>query len=766
MKSALCIGVLGVALIGLARGEAVSPMEVNDPFCGEASGKEAVAAESNRKMAAKLKGIYDQANPMDSAFLSEKLVGLYEGLLSRAPDVNSRMNAKLNLALHLLNSGLSERSFETFSEIKGELEAGTAKGDPKTVYSVMLYRGLAALRMGEQANCITNHTTDSCLMPIKPKGFHVDTRGSELALEAFEEIMKRHGADLRTRWLYNVAAMTLGRYPHRVPSDWLIGPNAFASDYDISRFTDVAGSVGLDMDALAGGVVVEDFTGDGYLDVVATSWSLLEQARYYVNNGDGTFVERTVEAGLKGQTGSLYANQTDYNNDGRPDLYLARGAWLGKAGRHPNSLLRNNPDGTFTDVTEEAGMMTLHPTQSAVWLDYNNDGWVDLFVGNESTAGEEHACELFRNNQDGTFTDVAREAGVDVKRFVKGVAHGDYDNDGRMDLFISVRDGKNVLLRNLGAGAGGVWHFEETTAKAGVEEPLYSFPTWFFDYDNDGWLDLYVGGYGINSVADVAADYLRMRSGGATARLYRNKRDGTFEDVSEAMGVRKVLHGMSAQYGDLDNDGWLDFYLGTGDPELSTIIPNRMFRNAEGLKFQDVTTSGGFGHLQKGHSISFADLDNDGDQDVYAVMGGAYSGDNYRNVLFENPGHGNNWITVKLEGRSSNRAALGARVKATLKEGEGTREIHRTVSHGTSFGDLPLRQEMGIGKADVVESLEVFWPATGRRQTFKHLAANSHYRIVEDNPVVEKQRLKTFKLGSPGGFARRPDHTHARPVVN
>ena len=173
---------------------------------------------------------------------------------------------------------------------------------------------------------------------------------------------------------------------------------------------------------------------------------------------------------------------------------------------------------------------------------------------------------------------------------------------------------------------------------------------------------------------------------------------------------------MGANFGDLDNDGWLDFYLGTGDPSLSTLIPNRMFRNADGKFFQDVTTSGGFGHIQKGHGISFADFDNDGDQDIYEVMGGAYAGDNYRNVLFLNPGHGNHWITLKLEGIRSNRAAMGARIRVTVQTAQGERSIYKTVSTGGSFGASPLRQEIGLGQAKAIRSVEIFWP-THRENT-------------------------------------------------
>jgi hypothetical protein len=449
--------------------------------------------------------------------------------------------------------------------------------------------------------------------------------------------------------------------------------------------------------------------------------------------------------------GGLHMMQTDYNNDSFPDVLILRGAWLRAAGHHPNSLLRNNGDGTFADVTEESGLLSFHPTQTATWFDFNSDGWLDVFIGNESDPSDPHACELFRNNRNGTFTECARAAGVTVMQYVKGVASGDFNRDGRPDLYISNRSARNILFRNdgpreAGDAATSEWKFTDMTAEAGVAEPVKSFPTWFWDFDNDGWEDIAVTGYYLDNLGDIAADVLGRPHGGEKARLYRNKHDGTFEDVTPAQGLAKIVYAMGVNYGDLDNDGWLDFYAGTGDPYLSTLLPNRMFRNDGGRRFQDVATSGGFGHLQKGHGVSFADLDNDGDQDIHIVMGGAYTGDVARNALFLNPGHKNHWITLKLEGVTSNRVALGARIRAVVSTSGGERSIYKTVSTGASFGASPLRQEIGLGKAAALRRVEIFWPVTGKTQTLTGLKMDRIYRIRENSDTAVAWDLKRIAL--------------------
>ena len=179
-----------------------------------------------------------------------------------------------------------------------------------------------------------------------------------------------------------------------------------------------------------------------------------------------------------------------------------------------------------------------------------------------------------------------------------------------------------------------------------------------WDFDQDGWLDLFVSGWRA-AAGDIAAEFLGIPGNDEKPRLYRNLQDGTFEDVTEQTGLNKVMYTMGSNYGDLDGDGWLDFYVGTGDPNLRALMPNRMFRNVNGVRFEEVTTHGGFGHLQKGHGVAFGDIDHDGDQDVYQVMGGAFEGDLARNTLFENPGHGNEWVILSLEGKTSNHSGMG-----------------------------------------------------------------------------------------------------------
>ena len=205
---------------------------------------------------------------------------------------------------------------------------------------------------------------------------------------------------------------------------------------------------------------------------------------------------------------------------------------------------------------------------------------------------------------------------------------------------------------------------------------------------------------------------------------------------------------MGSNFGDLDNDGYLDFYLGTGYPDYKNLMPSVMYRNQRGLGFVDVTYAGGFGHLQKGHAAVFADLDNDGDQDIFEQMGGAFPGDGYSNVLYENPGFENHFLTIKLVGVRSNRSAIGARIHAKVAANGEQHSIYKHVNSGGSFGANPLRQTIGLGKAEKVEILEIFWHTTGLTQRFHDVPLDQFIQITEGETQYTTIQLKKLKLGS------------------
>ena len=722
-------------------------------------------------MVERLAGISREVDPLVVPYFSGPTADLVKKRLLTITAPGPRATMQWRYATALLNDGRSQDAILALDEMGRMLAEHGLSPKPEDVTKISLLRAISWLRLGEQDNCLANHNADSCLLPIRGGGVHTQTRGSREAIKVLQDILDTDPNPYAI-WLYNIAYMTLGEYPDKVPEQWRVPPEVFKSDYDLKHFPDVAGQLGLDVDDLSGGVVMDDFDNDGLLDLMVSGSGLDSPLRYFHNNGDGTFTELTDAAGLKGLTGGLNLIQADYDNDGFVDVLVMRGGWLGKDGRYPDSLLHNNGDNTFTDVTERAGLLSFHPDQTAVWFDYNGDGLVDLFVGNETIQGgaEVDPCQLFRNNGDGTFTECAAENGLAVVGWVKAVVSGDFNNDGRPDLYISLFGGANMLLRNDGPATAdkspkAPWRFTNVAAEAGVTEPLKSFPCWFFDYDNDGWPDIFVSGYSITNAGDILADYLESAPPTAERpRLYHNNHDGTFTDVAKPAGLYKVLESMGANFGDLDNDGWLDFYVGTGDPALGTLIPNRMFRNDGGNRFQDVTTSGGFGQLQKGHGIAFGDLNNDGNQDIYSVVGGALMGDHYPHQLFANPGHANHWLKLKLEGVQSNRSALGARIKVVAKTSSGEREIHRTVGSGGSFGASPLRQEIGLGQSTEIDRVEIYWPRTGKTQVIRGLKLDRAYQVREGDGEAQLIELRSFTWPAATDAPRKHLHVMGLPT--
>jgi hypothetical protein len=595
--------------------------------------------------------------------------------------------------------------------------------------------GVAWMRRGELENCVHNHNAETCIFPLSRAAQHKLTAGSEKAIGYFKKHLAQKPDNLEVRWLLNLAYMTLGKYPQGVPPAYLIPPSAFASKDRIGRFIDVAASLGIDPVGGAGGAIMDDFDNDGFLDIVISTVSACDSLRYFHNNGNGTFSDWTEKTKLADQLGGINCIQTDYNNDGWLDIFVMRGGW-----EFPmrNSLLRNNSDGTFTDVTQSSGLASSeHRTHSAAWADFDNDGWLDIFIGHEETPSQ-----LFRNRGDGTFEDVTQRARVGRVAFTKGAAWGDYDNDGYPDLYVSNYGEENFLYHNNQNGT-----FTEVGRQLHVEKPLMSFPVWFFDYDNDGWLDLFVASF-VPSVTEVARGFLGLQPQAETMRLYRNDGKGGFQDVTKEMGLDRVVPTMGANFGDLDNDGFLDFYLGTGAPSYAALVPNFMFRNRSGRSFADVTAATGTGHLQKGHGVAFGDLDHDGDEDIYVNIGGFVPGDFYNKVLFANPAQGNNWISLRLTGSKSNRAAIGAKIKLTLVDANGQKSLrYREVSSGGSFGASSLAQEIGLGRAARIDTLEVWWPASKMHQVFRNLNAGQFIAIKEFEGNYQVLPLRTFKMG-------------------
>lgn len=660
------------------------------------------------------------------------------------------VNMEIEYASELVNSGDTDEALFQYHNVEHQVKGAAPELWHGIESGMMTQEAVAYLRMGEAQNCCSSNNSQSCLLPIAGKGVHTKQAGSRGAIKCLTEALTSNPKSITAQWLLNIAYMTVGEYPDKVPARWLIPLSKYGGDFKMQPFYNAAPEMGLDYLGYSGSVIMDDFEGNGLLDLMISSFRMDGQLRYFHNNGDGTFAERTEQAGLHGEIGGLNIVTTDYNNDGKPDVVVLRGGWMNKSGHYPLSLLRNDGNGHFTDVTIQAGLLNMGPTQTAVAFDYNGDGLLDLFVGYESTNGDPVPCKLFRNNGNGTFTDVSRECGLNIVRFVKAAISADYTHSGRPGLYLSCYDGHNILLRNDGpAGAdkspNAPWKFTDVSHTAGVDKQNKTFSCFFFDYDNDGWPDLYVNGYG-QQVADVAKDYLGQPTTAERSKLYHNNHDGTFTDVTQQMHLDKVMPGMGLNFGDLDNDGWLDFYVGTGNPDLATLIPKRMFRNHDGKYFDEVTTTGDFGHLQKGHGIAFGDINNNGQQDVFTVLGGAFEADTARDCLFINPGNKNHWITLMLTGTKSNRIAIGAEISVTVETASGERRMYRTVGPGGSFGNNPLRQEIGLGKARSIRDITIHWPASGVTQHLGALKMDAFYKISEGEQSAQPCTLPTFRL--------------------
>lgn len=521
-------------------------------------------------------------------------------------------------------------------------------------------------------------------------------------------------ASQRIKWNLRLAHLAQhGSYPGDLPEKYRINLTDLGKASPVT-FDDVATDAGVAKLDRGRGNAWGDYDGDGDLDLFSVGIQV-EHSLYRNEMGD-QFIDVALEAGLSDPRGGWSATCVDYDNDGDLDLYATRDAWEGRA---PNSLYQNQGEGIFNDVGKEAGVDDPDASFTAAWGDVDNDGFVDLYVADGIT-GDGARNKLYISNGM-NFKENAVGFGVANSGKSLGVAFGDYDIDGDVDLYVADVGGSNTLYRNE-AGS----HFVDVTKAAGVGDPKDGgYVTFFADFDRDGATDLFVSAMCYYEQF-VEAQIQGYAVGKNRAHLYRNLGRDRFLDVAVDVGISRNFGTMGAGIGDIDYDGLLDLYFANGGPVMPRFEPNTMYHN-QGDRFSDVTKSAGVGNVGKGHGATFADFDADGDLDLYASIGGHYPGDLWPNSLYRNNGHNNHWVTLELEGNSSNRSAIGARVILEV----GKHKIQEEISSGGGFGttnSLPL--EIGLGSKMTGGSLDVFWPS-GQTLRLKNFTVDSQMVIKE-----------------------------------
>jgi enediyne biosynthesis protein E4 len=540
-----------------------------------------------------------------------------------------------------------------------------------------------------------------------------------------------------------------------------------------------------------GGISAVDVDNDGFYDLFVPDGVA---SRLFHNNGDGTFADVTAASGLAGLDGVSVGVFADYDNDGFKDLFVSR------TFKH-NQLFHNNRDGTFTDVTEHSKIGDDCCTTVASWGDYDNDGLLDLYVGRYldprtkipttfyARNGEPN--QLYHNNGDGTFTNVTEKAGVGDLGLCLGTVWGDYDDDGFLDLYVVNDFGRKTLYHNNRNGT-----FSDVTVRSGTLDYGAGMSAAFGDYDNDGRLDLYVANirsesrwfaepptvwrYMTNSwkqgvwTSDMPlyfqifrqsgfgfVDVFRQMASGNT--LMRNRGDGTFEDTTWKASANPPGWFWGSSFADFDNDGWLDIYAADGwvynDPHteiemdfLNNVVSkqaeyktgrffdpqyfgtrswhgwerNRHLRNNGDGSFTEIGRAAGTDLLLNSRGTAVADFWNRGALDIAVA-----ASDDRHALLKNNVGTHHHWLGVELVGTTTNRDAVGARVYATVG---GMRQM-REVALGDGYGSQnTLRQYFGLADKTSIDELVVRWPKSGATQTFTHVAADRIVRITEGQP--------------------------------
>jgi enediyne biosynthesis protein E4 len=518
------------------------------------------------------------------------------------------------------------------------------------------------------------------------------------------------------------------------------------------HFTHFKGNdgVSINLEEFGPGVCVSDFDKDGWQDIYFVNGrdrykrGIAVKNALYRNNGNGTFTDVTDSAHVPGTNYGLGCVWGDYDNDGFPDLFVSQfGA---------NVLYHNNGDGTFTDVTAKAGVAGLesgHFHAGAVFFDYDRDGKLDLYVGSYVNLGPkaQRYCDiggvksscapavypgspnaLYHNNGNGTFTNVTAAAKIlqpDGKNLSVGAF--DWDNDGWPDLFVANDGQPAYLYQNLHNGK-----FREMAETAGMAynthgQMMASMCISLGDFNNDGWLDLYISDFQKNS-----------------DHVWRNSGKGYFDEISDEAGITlatKEVLSFGGGFLDYDNDGWLDIFIGNGHvyPEIEQVSTdtlykqhNSLFHNEGNSKFTDATVPGGLTAVppRAARGVALADFDNDGYVDVLVANNG-----DPPTLLHNNALHKNHFVNFKLVGTKSNRDALGARIKITAG---GVTQIREIAGGGSYLSQSDLRANFGLADAASISAVEVAWPS-GAHQTFQNVAADHFYEIVEGRPRLSPQ---------------------------
>ena len=540
------------------------------------------------------------------------------------------------------------------------------------------------------------------------------------AAELYRQIIGDGTDNLEVRWNLLLATEASGEQRPSLPASLQLAyPAADAVDSPV-RFTDVAASLGIDKLSRGRAAVWADFDNDGLEDIFCVGIQDLHSL--YRNLGDGTFTEVTGSVGLIDPRGGYGALAADFDNDGDQDLYVTRDAWGGPV---PNSFYRQEAR-QFLNVAARVGVAGNQDSFTAATADYDGDGDLDLYVANGLSSERGSPNALYRNRGDGTFEEVATTAGVANPGRSVGTAWGDYNNDGHPDLYVANYGSDNTLYRNRGDGS-----FETVTGVSGTAGPLYSFITFFFDYDNDRLLDLLVVSW-----TEELSDAIRSSIEGGVIdeqrrlALLRNKGDGSFEDVTVEASLAINSGAMSAAYADLDNDGYLDVIVGNGGPLMDRYEPDRVFRNLGNGRFAEISRSVGLANIGKTHGIVGHDYDRDGDIDFYVGVGGQESGDRQPNAFFRNSGSGNHWLTIRLVGTTSNLDAVGTKVTVWTEDLARYQEL----SIGGGFGSTNSKElEFGLGGRTAVDRVEITWPAGGQ-QTLEGVVADQFIVVIEGQP--------------------------------